>query len=244
MPASPRVETKSREERRTLHQARQSLNRRSFLRAWAAVFGSAAGIAAAHSLPSKAAALASEATAGKEKRKEEAPSKSLLAARCPVTGKRVSQDVSVDYMGGRLYFCSAECIDEYRANRAKYEVKANVQMVVTGQVKQTRCPLSGDEFEPKVKMKVCGVDVCFSNAKCLRDAKRASLEKRAEMVFGEGFEKAFAIHRDTGSALTGDAWECTVCGYIHVGSSPPTTCPKCAAKSSAFRPTTKRPMSK
>ncbi len=30
-------------------------------------------------------------------------------------------------------------------------------------------------------------------------------------------------------------WECTVCGYIHVGAEPPESCPLCGAPASAFR---------
>jgi hypothetical protein len=243
MPGPDRVETKCSDERRPPVHGRRGIDRRSFLRASAAAFGATAGIGAAYSFPPEPAAFAGEATANKEKRKKDAPSKSLAAARCPVTGESVSKEVFIDYMKGRLYFSSAECIDKYRADRFQYEAKANAQLVITGQFKQTRCPLTGDEFVLGIKMKVCGVDVRFSSADCLKKLKRASADERAELVFVKGFDKAFAMkqERTAGSPSSAGApaagkWQCVICGYEHTGSAPPAKCPKCGAKSDSFKP--------
>jgi len=230
-----RVETKGLEERQPLVHGWRSIDRRSFLRASAAAFGATVGIAAARSFRPEVVAFASEARADKENGRKDVSSKSLRAARCPVTGDRVSKEASIDYRGGKLYFCSAECIEKYRADRAEYEAKANAQLVMTGQFKQIKCPLTGDEFAPKMKMKVCGLDVCFCSAACLRKAKRASAEKRAELVFGKRFDEAFALKRDEMAAdPAGGKWQCVVCGYVHTGSTPPAKCPKCGAKSDSF----------
>ncbi|ALC15800.1 hypothetical protein DSOUD_1014 [Desulfuromonas soudanensis] len=34
-------------------------------------------------------------------------------------------------------------------------------------------------------------------------------------------------------------WECTVCGYLHQGAEPPSTCPRCGTASSSFSPAAK-----
>jgi len=113
--------------------------------------------------------------------------------------------------------------------------------VITGQFKQTRCPLTGDEFALGIKMKVCGVDVRFSSAEGLKRVKRASADERAELVFVKGFDKGFAKkpEKTAGSppsaAPAGDKWQCVVCGYEHTGSAPPAKCPKCGAKSDSFK---------
>ena len=243
MPTPQRVETKGLEQRQRLFYGRRNIDRRSFMRASAAAFGATVGIAAAHSFPPEGVAFASEATANKEKRKKDAPSKSLLAARCPVTGDSVSKDFSIDYRLGKLYFCSAECIDKFRADKATYEAKANAKLVITGQFRQIQCPLSGDKVAPGIRMKVCGVDVCFCSADCAKKVRRASADKRAELVFGEGFDKGFAMKqaKTAGSPLSaagsaGEKWQCVVCGYVHTGTAPPATCPQCGAKSDSFKP--------
>lgn len=220
--------------------SRQYLDRRSFLRASVAAFGVAAGFGATRWFLPGAAAFASEATADNPKKRKDAPSKSLAAARCPVSGDSVEREASIDYMGARLFFCSAECIDKFKADWAKYEAKANAQLVVTGQFKQVRCPLTGDEFAPGIRLKIGGVDVCFANADCVKKLRRASADKRAELVFGKGFDKGFVTKNAKMAVSAADAprdkWSCSVCGYVHKGSAPPSACPKCGAKSDSFRP--------
>jgi len=234
-----RFETKGLDERRSLVRGRRNIDRRSFLRASAAGFGATAGTGAAYSFLSELGALGSEATANKEKSKKDVPSRSLAAARCPVTGDSVSKEFSIDYRHGKLYFCSAECIDKFRADWASYQAKANAQLVATGQFRQIRCPVTGDPFALGIKLKVCGVDVRFSSPDCLKKVKRASADERVELVFGQKFDKSFASKdaRTGGSAASApDKWQCAQCGYVHKGSTPPATCPKCGAKSDAFRP--------
>jgi YHS domain-containing protein len=239
MSTPQRVETTRLEQRQPVFRGWRNIGRRSFLRASAAAVGAAVGIAAGHPFPPGIVAFAGEATANKEKKN--APSKSLLLARCPVTGERVSEEVSIDYMGGKLYFHSAECIGKFRANKTEYEAKANAQLVVTGQFKQVRCALCGDEFALGIRTKICGVDVRFCSAECAKKVRRASADQRAELVFGKGFDKGFATRQEmtAGSApyaagAAGERWECVACGYVHSGSSPPAKCPECGAKSDSF----------
>ncbi len=213
------------------------LNRRSFLKASAAAIGATAAVVATHRFPSTRA-FAEETADNKENNSKGVSSRSLRLARCPVTGDRVSMEASIDYRGGTLYFCSAECIDKFRADRTAYEAKANMQLVATGQYEQIKCPLTGDAFVPRIKTKVSGVDVCFSSTDALKKVKRASADERTELVFGEGFDKGFAMKQDgnSASAPTSNKWSCVVCGYVHSGSTPPAKCPKCGAKSDSFMP--------
>jgi len=243
MPARQRVEIEDLGPRQALGRGRRHLDRRSFLRASVVAIGATVGIGAARWISLDAAALAGEAAANNEKRKKDANPKSLAAARCPVTGDNVSKEFSSNYMGGKLFFCCEECIGKFKADWSTYEAKANAQLVITGQFKQIRCPVTGDEFAPGIKMKICGVDVCFASADCVKKVRRAPADKRAEMVFGKGFDKGFAtknakIASTSPSAAVSapEKWSCVVCGYMHKGSSPPGTCPKCGAKSDSFKP--------
>jgi YHS domain-containing protein len=238
MPTPQRVETGCSEQFRRPFSGRRNIDRRFFLRA---AFGATVGIASSQPFPLEGVAFAGEAAAGKEPRKKDPLSKTLLAARCPVTGDSVSKEFSIDYRLGKLYFCSAECIKTFRADRAKYEAKANAQLVITGQFEQVHCPVTGDKVAPRVRMKICGVDVGFSSADCAKKVRRASADQRTDLVFGDGFDKGFAIRQAKAAARSSsaagmgeDKWQCADCGYVHTGASPPPTCPECGAKSDAF----------
>lgn len=118
--------------------------------------------------------------------------KSECTAKCPVSGDAVSKEASIDYKGGKLCFCCAGCISKFKKDTAKYQAKANEQLVITGQAKQVRCPCGGKP-DPSTKMKVCGIDVCFCGEKCQGKVKSASADKQCEMVFVKGFDKAFSV---------------------------------------------------
>lgn len=213
---------------------RRTLDRRAFLQvACAAV----AGIVAARF--AEPVAAAGEPVAGSEKTSP--PPKGLRSARCPVTGERVSEEASLGYRGGRIYFSSAESVDKFTADPAKYQALANAQLVFTGQFQQMRCPLSGDALNPRLKLKVCGVDVWFSSVDGVKEARRAAVDRRTEMVFGLGFDAAFARKQDhaagsppSSGGSAESRWSCVVCGYAHTGASPPEKCPECGAPPDSF----------
>ena len=131
-----------------------------------------------------------------EKSEKGCDAKAKCVAKCPISGENISKDASVDYKGGKLYFCCTGCIEKYKENAKKYQAKANQQLVATGQAKQFACPLTGGKLNPATKLKVCGLDVCFCCMGCQGKVKKASAEKQTEMVFASGFDKAFAVPKD------------------------------------------------
>ncbi len=114
-------------------------------------------------------------------------------AKCPVMGTDINKDASADYKGGKVYFCCPGCIPKFKKDTAKYQAKANEQLVMTGQAKQVKCPLTGGKINPDTKTKVCGIDVCFCCAGCQGKVKKAPADKQCEMVFIKGFDKAFVV---------------------------------------------------
>src|SRR5678815_1334635 len=80
------------------------------------------------------------ATVIAEEKKEEKVK--LDGIKCPVSGKAATEN-SVDYKGGKVYFCCENCPKAFSADSKKFATKANAQLVATGQVKQEKCPLSG-----------------------------------------------------------------------------------------------------
>jgi YHS domain-containing protein len=114
----------------------------------------------------------------------------LEGIKCPVSGKAVKEDKTVDYKGGKVYFCCENCPKGFDA--AKHGTKANEQLVATGQFVQKACPLSGQKLNAEKTAKVDGVTVTFCCEKCQGAVEKAEGDKKAEMVFGDkAFEKGF-----------------------------------------------------
>jgi YHS domain-containing protein len=112
---------------------------------------------------------------------------------CPISGGPIDKSVSVDYKGGKVYFCCGGCISKFKSETAKYAVQANQQLVATGQAKQIACPLTGKPAKASTALKVGGVDVCFCCGGCRGAVAKADAAKQCEMCFGEKFDKAFKV---------------------------------------------------
>lgn len=124
---------------------------------------------------------------------EKSDAKEKCVVKCPVSGMEISKDASIDFKGAKLFFCCPGCIEKYKKEAAKYEAKANTQLVATGQFTQVACPLSGGKLNPATKTKVGDVEVCFCCGGCQGKVKKATAEKASEIVFLTGFDKAFKI---------------------------------------------------
>ena len=119
------------------------------------------------------------------------------APKCPVSGKAINKDHAVAYKDGQVYFCCENCPKAFKADTAKYATKANVQLVATGQYKQTKCPLSGEAVNPQSHLKVAGVTVEFCCNDCKGKVKEAKKGAKVDLVFSDdafkkGFEKVKA----------------------------------------------------
>jgi hypothetical protein len=114
----------------------------------------------------------------------------LEGIKCPLSGKAVKEDKTVDYKGGKVYFCCENCPKAFDAE--KHAVKANQQLVATGQFVQKACPLSGKELDKTTAIDVDGAKVAFCCNNCKGAVSKAEGAKKAEMVFADkAFEKAF-----------------------------------------------------
>ncbi len=49
---------------------------------------------------------------------------------CPVQGNKIDKKVHTDYNGQRVYFCCADCIDQFKQNPEKYLKKLEAEGVV------------------------------------------------------------------------------------------------------------------
>jgi YHS domain-containing protein len=116
----------------------------------------------------------------------------LEGIKCPVSGKAVKEDKTVDYKGGKVYFCCENCPKGFTAE--KHGVKANQQLVATGQFVPKACPLTGKELDKTTAIDIDGVKVAFCCNNCKGAVSKLEGAAKTEKVFsdtafGKGFEK-------------------------------------------------------
>ena len=115
-------------------------------------------------------------------------------AKCPVSGKDADKSVAVDYKGGKVFLCCPGCPGVFKKNTAKYAPKANHQLVLTGQAKQTGCPFSGGKLNPDTAIEVCGTKVCFCCNGCKSKATKVEGDAQVALLFGDkAFKKGFKV---------------------------------------------------
>jgi len=109
--------------------------------------------------------------------------------KCPISGKAVNPEATADFNGGKVYFCCNNCPKAFAASSEKYAAKANFQLVQTGQLKQTACPLAGKPTNPATELDVQGVKVAFCCNNCKGKVAKASGDEQLNLVFksGKGF---------------------------------------------------------
>ncbi|MFT7634070.1 MAG: YHS domain-containing protein [Mariniblastus sp.] len=123
----------------------------------------------------------------------------LAGVKCLVSHKKsASLDHSVEYKGGKVFFCCEHCVEAFNKDvklkeRAKFATKANHQLVLTGQFVQKGCPMSGGAVDPNLMASVGTIKVGFCCEGCRQKVNEAEgVEAKAKLVFAESaFKKAF-----------------------------------------------------
>ncbi len=137
---------------------------------------------------------------GSDVRGQENETDPLAGVKCIVAGDNAaSTEFAVDYLEGKAYFCCDKCKKSFEKNHEEFLVKANHQLVVTGQYVQKACPITGNEGINSAKVSVGGVEVGVCCDRCQGSLEAASdLASKAKIVFGKsafkkGFEKAIGL---------------------------------------------------
>ena len=127
-----------------------------------------------------------------------ASAQTIDGIKCIVSGdQNANHDFKAAYADGEVYFCCPSCkqtfTDATATSKKDLVVKANHQLVLTGQYVQSSCPVSGGATNAAYRSNVGGVEVAFCCDKC--QAKIDGLpntKAKAESVFGdESFVKHF-----------------------------------------------------
>ena len=118
----------------------------------------------------------------------------VTGVTCPVSGAPVKEDASVDYRGGKLYFCCNKCPVSYGKDKQKYATKANLQLVASGQAAQEKCPISKHDFDEDTTLDVGGVSVKFCCDKCVKAVTEVEGDDKLDLVFGDKvFDDAYKV---------------------------------------------------
>lgn len=114
--------------------------------------------------------------------------------KCPVSGAAAKTEQALDYNGGKVYFCCDKCPKAFEKDTAKYAVKANEQLVLSGQATQVKCPITGAKLNPEKKLTVAGIEVQFCCEKCQGKVAAATGDEQAKLVFADAaFKKAYEV---------------------------------------------------
>ena len=103
---------------------------------------------------------------------------------CPVSSHPCDPKVSLDFHGGRIWFCCKECRPAFEADPARFTALAHQQMVVTRQFVQRACPLDGAALAAGTQLEIGGVDVGFCGDACRDRVNAATIDDQTRLVFG------------------------------------------------------------
>jgi len=105
--------------------------------------------------------------------------------KCPVSGKAVKADKTVDFGGGKVYFCCENCPKAFAKDTDKFKAKANHQLAQTGQLTQKACPVSGHDTKAGNEVTIDGVKVGMCCEKCKAKIEAMSADDQMKAVFND-----------------------------------------------------------
>jgi YHS domain-containing protein len=110
----------------------------------------------------------------------------LDGVKCIVAAKNDAKaDKTRDYKGGKVYFCCDNCPKKFDGDQKAFASKANAQLVQTGQAKQGKCPISGQDFDATKELTVGGAKVHFCCDMCKGKVEKAEGDKKLDLVFSD-----------------------------------------------------------
>lgn len=103
---------------------------------------------------------------------------------CPVSAEPCDPKVSLDFHGGRVWFCCNTCKQAFEADPSPHTPLAHQQMVLTRQFVQRACPLDGAGVAAGTKLDLGGVEVGFCSDACRTRINQAAIDDQTRLVFG------------------------------------------------------------
>jgi len=126
---------------------------------------------------------------------QEDKDQALAGVKCIVAGDNAAElEYAAKHLDGEVYFCCEDCLAEFKANPETYSIKANHQLLVTGQYRQTACPITSMPLSEDTDLRLGGTQIRFCCKRCRSSVDSAGdLEAKAKLVFAKDpFEKGFS----------------------------------------------------
>ena len=118
----------------------------------------------------------------------------LVGIKCLMSGEPAISKFTMNFKGGKLYFCCVGCRSEFTNNLTANSAIANHQMLLTGQVRGTVCLFTGRKLNPKFTIKVAGADVPLCCGGCKTKATKANGDEQMQLLFNNAaFAKGFEL---------------------------------------------------
>jgi tetratricopeptide (TPR) repeat protein len=106
-----------------------------------------------------------------------------LAIMCMMSDQPAFDKYTMNYKGGKLYFCCDGCQEEFTSGLAKFSAKANHHLLLTKQAKMTKCPFTGRKLNPAFKTVVKGAEVTFCCSGCKAKTLKQKPDDQVQSIF-------------------------------------------------------------
>jgi YHS domain-containing protein len=102
--------------------------------------------------------------------------------------------LATTFEGGKVLFCCGKCKALFEKSPEKFAANAHHQLVATGQARQVKCPLCGNDPKDAFASTVHGATVRFGSAECKAKADRLAQSDWLEAVLGQkAFSRGFVV---------------------------------------------------
>ena len=118
----------------------------------------------------------------------------VVGVKCLMSAEPAIARFTMNFKGGKLYFCCAGCRSEFTDNLTANSALANHQMLLTGQVRGTICLFTGRKLNPRFTIKVAGADVPLCCNGCKTKALAVKGDAQMQLLFNNAaFAKGFEL---------------------------------------------------
>ncbi len=113
---------------------------------------------------------------------------------CPVSGQACTDGPTLRYKNASLRFCSDDCRKRFKDNSKDFYVRANQQLVLSGQARQTKCPFTGKGLKDSTEIQIAGSQVRFCCSDCRDKVTKADADEQPRLIFdNKPFRKGFVV---------------------------------------------------
>jgi len=125
----------------------------------------------------------------------EPPKADATKSLCPVSGEAVDFYASTATDDGPVYFCCADCIGKYTADKAKYSTAVAAQRKALEPLPkiQVTCPVTGEPVDKKISIDHEGQKVYFTSQDAADKFRAEPAKYRSKLLNGYTYQTACPV---------------------------------------------------